>query len=106
MSDRSKESLSALMDGEADELEVRRVLNQLDNDEELRDSWKNYHCEIAHPQELLKFLRIILFKLLDLKSLSKMMHKDALSNEIFSPISSSFDIMSPPSPKHPNSFAG
>lgn len=43
MSDRSKESLSALMDGEADELEVRRVLNQLDNDEELRDSWKNYH---------------------------------------------------------------
>lgn len=43
MSDRSKESLSALMDGEADELEVRRILNQLDGDEALRDSWKNYH---------------------------------------------------------------
>jgi sigma-E factor negative regulatory protein RseA len=43
MSDRNKESLSALMDGEADELEIRRVLNQLDKDEELRDNWKNYH---------------------------------------------------------------
>lgn len=43
MSDRNKESLSALMDGEADELEIRRVLNQLDQDDELRDNWKNYH---------------------------------------------------------------
>jgi sigma-E factor negative regulatory protein RseA len=43
MSDRNKESLSALMDGEADELEIRRVLNQLDKDDELRDNWKNYH---------------------------------------------------------------
>jgi len=43
MNDRNKESLSALMDGEADELEIRRVLNQLDKDDELRDGWKNYH---------------------------------------------------------------
>ena len=43
MTDRNKESLSALMDGEADELEVRRVLNQLDKDDELRENWKNYH---------------------------------------------------------------
>ena len=43
MSERNKESLSALMDGEADELEVRRILNQLDKDDELYDSWKNYH---------------------------------------------------------------
>jgi sigma-E factor negative regulatory protein RseA len=43
MNDRNKESLSALMDGEADELEIRRVLNQLDKDDELRDHWKNYH---------------------------------------------------------------
>lgn len=43
MNDRNKESLSALMDGEADELEIRRVLNQLDQDDELRDNWKNYH---------------------------------------------------------------
>jgi sigma-E factor negative regulatory protein RseA len=43
MNDRNIESLSALMDGEADELEVRRVLNQLDQDYELRDKWKNYH---------------------------------------------------------------
>ena len=43
MNDRNKESLSALMDGEADELEIRRVLNQLDKDDELREHWKNYH---------------------------------------------------------------
>lgn len=43
MNERNKESLSALMDGEADELEIRRVLNQLDKDDELRDNWKNYH---------------------------------------------------------------
>jgi sigma-E factor negative regulatory protein RseA len=43
MNERNKESLSALMDGEADELEIRRVLNQLDKDDELRDKWKNYH---------------------------------------------------------------
>jgi sigma-E factor negative regulatory protein RseA len=43
MNERNKESLSALMDGEADELEIRRVLNQLDKDDELRDHWKNYH---------------------------------------------------------------
>lgn len=43
MTGRNKESLSALMDGEADELEVRRILNQLDNNDELRENWKNYH---------------------------------------------------------------
>ena len=43
MKDRNTESLSALMDGEADELEVRRILNQLDKDDELRGKWKNYH---------------------------------------------------------------
>ncbi|MFT6114018.1 MAG: sigma-E factor negative regulatory protein RseA [Oleispira sp.] len=43
MNERNKESLSALMDGEADELEIRRVLNQLDKDDELRNHWKNYH---------------------------------------------------------------
>jgi sigma-E factor negative regulatory protein RseA len=43
MNNRNKESLSALMDGEADELEIRRVFNQLDKDDELRDGWKNYH---------------------------------------------------------------
>lgn len=43
MIDRNKESLSALMDGEADELEVRRILNQLDKDDALRENWKNYH---------------------------------------------------------------
>lgn len=43
MNERNKESLSALMDGEADELEVRRILNQLDKNDELYESWKSYH---------------------------------------------------------------
>jgi sigma-E factor negative regulatory protein RseA len=43
MNERNKESLSALMDGEADELEIRRILNQLDSSDELRDKWNNYH---------------------------------------------------------------
>ncbi len=42
MNDRMKESLSALVDGETDELEVRRILNQVEEDSELRDSWQRY----------------------------------------------------------------
>lgn len=42
MNDRMKESLSALVDGEADELEIRRLLNQLEGDDELRASWQRY----------------------------------------------------------------
>jgi len=37
------ESLSALCDGECDELEVRRVLNQVASDPELREQWRRYH---------------------------------------------------------------
>jgi len=40
--DRLNESLSALMDGEADELEIRRLLNQMD-DPDLQDQWKHHH---------------------------------------------------------------
>ena len=42
MKDRLKESLSALMDGEADELEIRRLLNQLE-DPDLIEQWKRQH---------------------------------------------------------------
>ena len=43
MSDKLKESLSAVMDGEADEFELRRVLDEADSDPELRASWERYH---------------------------------------------------------------
>ena len=43
MKDGIRESLSALMDGEADELELRRVLARLDEDEELKEQWHRYH---------------------------------------------------------------
>jgi sigma-E factor negative regulatory protein RseA len=42
MNERMNESLSALMDGETDELEVRRLLNQLEQDDELRGTWQRY----------------------------------------------------------------
>lgn len=42
MDDRLKESISALLDNEADELELRRVLSRAD-DRELKDQWRRYH---------------------------------------------------------------
>ena len=43
MSEQLKESLSAVMDGEADEFEIRRVLNEAADDSELRGMWERYH---------------------------------------------------------------
>ena len=40
--DRLRESLSATMDGEAGELELRRVLDRIGSDEELRESARRY----------------------------------------------------------------
>jgi sigma-E factor negative regulatory protein RseA len=46
MNERMRESLSALMDDEANELELERVLSQLSSDEELRQTWLRYN--LAH----------------------------------------------------------
>lgn len=43
MKNRIRESLSALCDGECDELELRRVLNHVENDAEFREQWSNFH---------------------------------------------------------------
>ena len=43
MSEKLKESLSAVMDGEADEFELRRVLDEVSKDAELASSWDRYH---------------------------------------------------------------
>jgi len=43
MSDQLKESLSATMDGEADEFEMRRALDEASNDPTLRGVWERYH---------------------------------------------------------------
>jgi len=42
MSERLRESLSALMDGEANALEVRRVLDEVRRDAELRKAWDRW----------------------------------------------------------------
>jgi sigma-E factor negative regulatory protein RseA len=43
MSEQLKESLSAVMDGEADEFEIRRVLDETSADAALRGVWDRYH---------------------------------------------------------------
>jgi sigma-E factor negative regulatory protein RseA len=43
MSEKLRESLSASIDDEADEFELRRVLDEMEKDEHLRDTWERYH---------------------------------------------------------------
>jgi len=43
MSQQLKESLSAVMDGEADQFEIRRVLDEAAQDSALRGVWERYH---------------------------------------------------------------
>lgn len=47
MSERMRESLSALLDDEADELELQRVLAQIGEDRELRRTWVRYAAASA-----------------------------------------------------------
>lgn len=58
MSEQLRESLSALMDDEANELELQRLLKQLGDDSELRSTWVRYNAarsainghEVSHLQ--------------------------------------------------------
>lgn len=43
MSHNTRESLSALMDSESDELELRRVLKSLPDDSDAAETWRRYH---------------------------------------------------------------
>ena len=43
MSQNARESLSALMDNEGDELELRRVLQSLDDSPDAAETWRRYH---------------------------------------------------------------
>lgn len=43
MTEQLKQSLSAVVDGEADAFELRRVLDELERDAELRATWSRYH---------------------------------------------------------------
>ena len=42
MSERLRESLSAVMDGEANELELERILSRIETDDQLRQTWVRY----------------------------------------------------------------
>lgn len=52
MTDNLRESLSAIMDGEANELELERVLREIGNDTGLRQTWVRYHIAqtVCHGQ--------------------------------------------------------
>ncbi|TFH85453.1 anti-sigma factor [Billgrantia azerbaijanica] len=43
MSQNARESLSALMDNEGDDLELRRVLKSLEDDADAAEAWRRYH---------------------------------------------------------------
>ncbi|MDE0055373.1 MAG: sigma-E factor negative regulatory protein [Gammaproteobacteria bacterium] len=43
MTDKRKEAISAIMDGEAHELETRRILDEIGKDDELRAAWDRFH---------------------------------------------------------------
>jgi len=49
-----QESLSALLDNEADELEIRRLLKNAEHDNELAQSWRRFNVvsSILHHEEL------------------------------------------------------
>lgn len=59
MSEFNAESLSALMDSETEELEVRRLLAQLETDSEIRARWCRYHtARSALQKEQLDYAHI------------------------------------------------
>ena len=45
MSQFEKETLSALLDNEADDLELRRLLKSIDSNPELAETWERYCLE-------------------------------------------------------------
>lgn len=45
MNDKHNESLSALMDGELDELTLHRMLNELEQNPSLKQAWSNFHLQ-------------------------------------------------------------
>jgi sigma-E factor negative regulatory protein RseA len=53
MNERMRESLSALLDDEANELELERILSQIGDDDDLRQTWVRYNATRAtvsgHP---------------------------------------------------------
>ncbi|MFP6814869.1 MAG: sigma-E factor negative regulatory protein [Pseudomonadales bacterium] len=53
MSEKLRESLSATVDDEADEFELRRVLDEMEKDEGLRETWERYHLIGSHMRGLL-----------------------------------------------------
>jgi sigma-E factor negative regulatory protein RseA len=47
MNERMRESLSALLDDEANELELERILSQISDDDDLRQTWVRYNATRA-----------------------------------------------------------
>lgn len=47
MEQRTGEALSALMDQEADDIDLQRVLNSLDGDQSVAEIWRRYHLASA-----------------------------------------------------------
>lgn len=62
MNESMRESLSALMDGEADELELRRLLSSVESDDELKSLWNRFHIAQSAMQKQSETLQPVLMQ--------------------------------------------
>lgn len=85
--DREKESLSALMDGQTDELEIHRVLKSVTENDASRDTWRRYQLAAAAmrrdlPEQVVDYSSDISAALENEKAL----HANTLATRIFRPL--------------------
>ncbi|MFT5706213.1 MAG: sigma-E factor negative regulatory protein RseA, partial [Oceanospirillaceae bacterium] len=64
MYDKSLEPISAMMDGEIEEFELRRVIERTSNDQKLKDKWLRYHL----AQDVMKGREVQVTQKIDLVS--------------------------------------
>lgn len=85
--DREKESLSALMDGQADELETHRALKSISENHQSRDAWRRYQLAAAAmrrdlPEQVIDYSSVVRAALEDEKPLNV----NTLALRVFKPL--------------------
>lgn len=90
MSEQLRESLSALMDDEANELELQRLLKQVGNDAELRSTWVRYNAvrSVMSGQDLSHVQLDISSRVREAIDASPAMEKESLRQRLFRPVAS------------------
>lgn len=83
MTEGIKESLSALVDDEADEFETRRVIDEIARDQELSDKWHRYHLVRAVIRGTLvsSGMRERLWRVLDVQDAQEQKQADTVDHK-------------------------